>query len=442
MKGGIILLQDRNEHSLKEKLFDLTYEINKKNGNHYMDEASTKQGVVLRLLYHLGWNPFNINEVLPNYSLGEETFDYALQYQGSIKALIEVKKLGEDLEGNQEKLINQSYDNGVNLAVLTNGISWWFYLLLQEKLEGEEEEIQEEEEEKENNEEIEEEEEEEEEVDREEWEQGKFYAINLKEQELEDITRKFEMLLSKENILSGKALHNAQGILREKYNQLLIKDALNKAMEKILRKPHPHLIDLILETTEDICGFRPEEDMVKNHLEKYMSQLEPQNQFVPRTRFEPTVKAPVKSELQIETEVLEESITHEEAPVNINKESDRAARIKLSEFVQDELYDILSNNMLDSDVISDLQRKEYCEKELKLGFPLLKKVGGSRILKEQGPGKMFPRYRSKANYFTNEVIIDGVTYLVCNQWYEKVNRKPLKEWLFKQGLDSSAEKLD
>jgi len=44
------------------------------------DEAATKQAVILRILKALGWNPFNIDEVYPEYSVGGRRVDYALRH--------------------------------------------------------------------------------------------------------------------------------------------------------------------------------------------------------------------------------------------------------------------------------------------------------------------------------------------------------------------------
>lgn len=88
------------------------------------DESATKQAVILQLLSILGWNTFNIDEITPEYSVGGRNVDYSLRVGGSNKVFIEVKKVGEDLEKHQEQLLNHSFQQGVKLAVLTNGVTW------------------------------------------------------------------------------------------------------------------------------------------------------------------------------------------------------------------------------------------------------------------------------------------------------------------------------
>ncbi|MFH1656156.1 MAG: type I restriction endonuclease, partial [Candidatus Nealsonbacteria bacterium] len=96
-----------------------------------LDEAATKQSIVLRLLSILGWNIYDIDEVNPEYSIGGKSVDYSLRINGKNKVFIEVKRIKEELENHQEQLLSYAFREGISLAVLTNGISWWFYLPLQ-----------------------------------------------------------------------------------------------------------------------------------------------------------------------------------------------------------------------------------------------------------------------------------------------------------------------
>ncbi len=196
------------------------------------DEAATKQAVILRILKALGWDPFNIDEICPEYSIGGERVDYALKYNGKNKVFIEVKKVNEDLEKHQEQLLNYSFKEGVKLAVLTNGISWWFYLPLREGN----------------------------------WEQRKFYTIEIYDQKSEDIAKKFEEFLSKENVISDRAIENAENLYTNRRKQDLIKETLPKAWEKIITEPDDLLVELLADTTEKLCGYKPDNEMIKQFL--------------------------------------------------------------------------------------------------------------------------------------------------------------------------------
>ena len=96
-----------------------------------MDESATKQGVVLRLLSIAGWDTFDVSQVVPEYTVGTRRVDYALRPGTPNAVFIEVKRTGENLERHQQQLLEYCFQEGVNLAVLTNGRTWWLYLPLQ-----------------------------------------------------------------------------------------------------------------------------------------------------------------------------------------------------------------------------------------------------------------------------------------------------------------------
>lgn len=225
---------------MEEELLELIKEIQSNRRMVSFDEAATKQAVILRLLARLGWSPFNIDEIHPEYSVGGKKVDYALMYKNYNKVFVEVKKVGEDLEKHQEQLLNYSFQEGVKLAILTNGITWWFYLALHEGS----------------------------------WEQRKFYTIEIYDQEAEEITQKFVDFLSKENVISGKSIENAEKIYTGKQKENLIKNTLPKAWGKLLNEADENLIELIAETTEKLCGYNPEHSIVENFLASYVRKIE------------------------------------------------------------------------------------------------------------------------------------------------------------------------
>ena len=59
-----------------------------------------------------------------------------------------------------------------------------------------------------------------------------------------------------------------------------------------------------------------------------------------------------------------------------------------------------------------------------INYPMLKKVNSEHPVKEQRTINGYYRYLSKT------FIINGQTYLLCNDWYEKSRSKFLK-WLDK-----------
>jgi len=203
------------------------------------DEAATKQAVVLRLLSLIGWDTFNIDEVTPEYSVGVRKVDYSLRINNVNKVFIEVKRIGEELDHHQEQLLNYSFQEGVRISTLTNGVTWWFYLPLHEGS----------------------------------WEQRKFYTIDILQQESEDVSSKFIDFLCKENINSGNAIQNAEAIYKGQQKQNILKDTLPTAWNKLISEPNDLLVELISETIEKLCGYKAENDFINQFLLKYKDQL-------------------------------------------------------------------------------------------------------------------------------------------------------------------------
>lgn len=203
------------------------------------DEAATKQVVVIKLLSLLGWDIFNIDEVTPEYSVGGRRVDYSLRISNTNKAFIEAKKIGEELEKHQEQLLDYCFQEGVKLAILTNGVTWWFYLPLHEGS----------------------------------WEQRKFYTIDILQQESKDIVSKFVDFLSRDNIGSGNAIQNAEAIYKGQQKLNILKETLPEAWNKIIDEADDLLIDLINETTEKLCGFKADTELIEQFLLRHKDHL-------------------------------------------------------------------------------------------------------------------------------------------------------------------------
>lgn len=203
------------------------------------DEAATKQGIILPLLSKLGWDCFNVAEVYPEYGVEERRVDFALRIDSVNKVLLEAKRPAEDLEKHQRQLLEYSFTEGVKLAVLTNGRTWWFYLPLNEGG----------------------------------WEERKFYAVDMEVQPCLEIGGKFSDYLSKANVGSGDAVRNAEkasdGLNKEKR----LRSALPRALEKILSDAGDEITDLLAGTTEQLCGFRPDDERVALFLKQYRGSV-------------------------------------------------------------------------------------------------------------------------------------------------------------------------
>ena len=236
---------------MKDRLEAAIDEIRSNRSIIISDEASIKSGVVLRLLSLLEWNPFDVNEVKPEYTVESKRVDFSLRINDINKVFIEVKRPNENLESHQEQLLGYSFREGVKLAILTNGITWWFYLPLNEGS----------------------------------WEQRRFFTADFLEQEQTAISGRLIELISKQNVASGNALKSAEHLYRGRQKRNILRDALPKAWQKILNDPDDLLVELLVETTEKLSGFRPEiKDVEKFIINIQNSAIVGQENFITKTK--------------------------------------------------------------------------------------------------------------------------------------------------------------
>ncbi len=201
------------------------------------DEASTKQAVVLRLLSFLGWDIFNVEEVYPDFSTGSSNISYALRIRNTNKVFIEVKRVHKKLDSYQKELVDLSARDGVNMAVLTNGITWWFYLV---SAPGN-------------------------------WKQKWFLAIDLMKQKTDSIVPHLLDLLEKDKITKGQSLRAAKTLFQKK-KQKLAADFLPEAWNQILTQPNKIFVELLSEQTEKLCRYKVDSKTVEKFINKYQDK--------------------------------------------------------------------------------------------------------------------------------------------------------------------------
>ena len=191
-------------------------------------EEATKQGFILPVFQKLGWNPFEVQEVYPEFSVQNGRVDYSLRVNNHNKVFVEVKKLGEDLDRHQEQLLQYAFKHGVKLAILTNGTIWWFYLPLHEGS----------------------------------WEQRRFYTIDIQSQASTDIAEKLVSFLAKEAVVSGQAVLNAENVYTSRQRREIIEQTLPRAWRKLLTESDELLTDVVGEVVEKLSGYKPEAAVV------------------------------------------------------------------------------------------------------------------------------------------------------------------------------------
>ena len=204
-----------------------------------LDESATKQGVILRLLSLAGWNTFDVSEVKPEHIVGNRRVDYALRPGSANAVFIEVKRPGEHLDNHQQQLLEYCFQEGVKLAALTNGRTWWLYLPLQAGN----------------------------------WEERRFLTIDLESQLPDIVEERFTAYLSQDNVSSGRAVSDAEGLVQSQLRVETTGRAIVEAWNQIVETPDEILVDLISETAERICGFKPEPELVEQFLSRRINAL-------------------------------------------------------------------------------------------------------------------------------------------------------------------------
>jgi hypothetical protein len=217
---------------MQERILEFIKEIQSDERYDSFDEPAIKQGIVLKILSFLDWDPFDIDEIKPEYKVDAGKIDFSLRHKSSNRVFIGIKKGVKALKEYQEELLTYAVQEDVKLAVLTDGIIWWFCLPL---LKGTPEE-------------------------------KRFHTVDLNERKAEEIAQNFEAFLSKENVISGKAAKVAQQIHDARLKLILIKQNLPKAWKKVLSEPEKWLYDVLAEATNELCGHRPDKETVEKFI--------------------------------------------------------------------------------------------------------------------------------------------------------------------------------
>jgi len=201
------------------------------------DEASTKQAVVLRLLSFLGWDIFNVEEVYPDYSANSTNVSYALRIKSTNKVFIDVKRVHAKLDNHQKSLVNLASREDVNLAVLTNGITWWFYLI---SATGN-------------------------------WQRKWFYSIDLIKQKPDSFVPNLIDLISKTKVAKGQSLKAAKSLFQRK-RQKLAANFLPEAWNQIISQPNKIFVELLSEQTEKLCRYKVDTKSIQKFLDSHMDK--------------------------------------------------------------------------------------------------------------------------------------------------------------------------
>ena len=202
------------------------------NNETFTNEASVSQGIVLRLLHALSWPRYDMQVIIPEYSVAGRRVDYALCHPAS-KALvfIEVKQVGQ-IEGAERQLFEYAFHEGVPIAILTDGREWHFFHPTGQGN----------------------------------YRDRRVYKLDLIERNSEESTRHLNRYLNYESIRTGEAI----GAITEDYQnvskQIQAEASLPEAWIKLVEESDEFLLDVVAEKTESLCGYRPTDEQVLDFL--------------------------------------------------------------------------------------------------------------------------------------------------------------------------------
>ena len=115
-------------------------------------------------------------------------------------------------------------------------------------------------------------------------------TIDIEVQEPDIVERRFLEYLSPEVVGSGQAVSDAEVLVKSQQRAEIIGKTIVTAWNQIVETPNELLVDLISETTERICGFKPEPELVEQFLAQRIRTLfdSPPEPEVPSRRRQPT----------------------------------------------------------------------------------------------------------------------------------------------------------
>lgn len=244
---------------LAEHIRDIKTRLGKEE---YPNEQAISQGIVLRLLQAMGWDVYNPQVVIPEYTVHGKRVDFALCVPGKKPNIfVEVKYLGKIPGADKQLLEDYAFRVRVQFAVLTDGREWHFYLPTEQ---GSFDEI-------------------------------KVYKLDLTERDPGESSERLQRYLSFDVVSSGEALENAKADHRDgsiiRLAKETIPEAWAKLVEDLVEDNDDSLLALVSKKVEDICGAKPASEQVVAYLKSLRPSPVPE-----RVPAQPSVTRTAESE--------------------------------------------------------------------------------------------------------------------------------------------------
>ena len=196
-------------------------------------EQATREMAVNPVIGTLGWDTFDPGEVVREYSVRGGRVDYCLRRHSRNLVMLEVKRAGTELGDHQEQLLRYAFDEGVELAVLTDGLVWWLFLPMAGGS----------------------------------WEQRCFCRVAFREQGPAVAAAAIHRFLSRDGVVGGSAMDQAKREFESQERDRRVRAALQDAWVRMLADSKGLLRDLLAESVEEISGYRPSPESVHDFLQ-------------------------------------------------------------------------------------------------------------------------------------------------------------------------------
>jgi hypothetical protein len=229
--------------ALETTLTDITARLRQ---GRFPNEQAISQGIVLRVLQELGWQPWDTTVVWPEYQTGQGRADFALCHPPSKPAVfIEVKQPGKAEEAVRQAL-EYAFHTGVPFTVLTDGRTWSFYLPAEQGS----------------------------------YEDRRVYKLDLFERPATEAAEALSRYLFRARVESGEALDTARKEYRSRSRRSQARAAIPEAWRDLVDKGDELLVELLASAVESKAGVRPDNEEVA----EFLAALRiPQTVEAPRT---------------------------------------------------------------------------------------------------------------------------------------------------------------
>ena len=202
-------------------------------------EIATRMWAVHPILEALGWRLHAPEDVVPKHSTAGGSAYYCLRGGGRNLALIDARRAGADLTGEEERIEASSAEEDAPLAVLTDGLTWRFHL--PERMAS--------------------------------GDREPFFRVDCRRQEPARAAAGLDRFLGREALRGGAALEAARGESGRRERE---RAALDAAWEHMLSDPGGLVRDLLAETAREQSGADPDPEAVSGFLRAKLESGAPQ----------------------------------------------------------------------------------------------------------------------------------------------------------------------